>query len=108
MLLRNPLPSSDEAYDTRKYHDAIAGRNAHAAIPPFKDAKPWKPESNEAIARNQSDKVPAPYLMSAMEWLPPPKLREPCIVLNGYARPSWRGTSPDTIGLAEIQAASPL
>ena len=69
--------TADGAYDTRKCHDAIAERNAHAVIPPRKNAKPWKPTSNGAIARNQGDKVLVPYLASAMEWLPPPKLREP-------------------------------
>jgi len=33
----------DGAYDTRKCHDAVAARNAHAVIPPRKNAKPWKP-----------------------------------------------------------------
>ena len=75
--------NADGAYDTRKCHDAIAERNANAAVPPRKNAKPWKPTSNGAIARNQGDKVPPPHPVSAMEWLPPPKLREPCIVLNG-------------------------
>lgn len=36
--------TADGAYDTRKCHDAIAERNA----------KPWKPTSNGAIARNQA------------------------------------------------------
>ncbi|MEP3846267.1 MAG: IS5 family transposase [Paracoccaceae bacterium] len=46
--------TADGAYDTRKCHDAIAERNAHAIIPPRKNAKPWKPTSNGAIARNQA------------------------------------------------------
>ncbi|WP_099827136.1 IS5 family transposase [Oceaniglobus indicus] len=46
--------TADGAYDTRKCHDAIAERNAHAVIPPRKNAKPWKPTSNGAIARNQA------------------------------------------------------
>jgi len=33
----------DGAYDTRKCHEAIAARDAHAVIPPRKNAKPWKP-----------------------------------------------------------------
>ena len=44
--------TADGAYDTRKCHDAIAARNAHAVIPPRKNAKPWKPTSAGAIARN--------------------------------------------------------
>ncbi len=42
------------AYDTRKCHDAIAARNAHAVIPPRKNAKPWKPTSAGAISRNEA------------------------------------------------------
>ncbi len=35
--------TADGAYDTRKCHEAIAARNAHAVIPPRKNAKLWKP-----------------------------------------------------------------
>ena len=37
--------TADGAYDTRKYHEAIAARDAHAVVPPRKNAKPWKPTS---------------------------------------------------------------
>ena len=37
--------TADGAYDTRKCHDAIADRGAHAAIAPRKNAKPWKPHA---------------------------------------------------------------
>jgi len=46
--------TADGAYDTRKCHDAIAARGAHAVIPPRKNAKPWKPKSAGAIARNEA------------------------------------------------------
>ena len=46
--------TADGAYDTRKCHDAIAVRGAHAVIPPRKNAKPWKPTSAGAIARNEA------------------------------------------------------
>jgi len=46
--------TADGAYDTRKCHDAIAARSAHAVIPPRKNAKPWKPTSAGAIARNEA------------------------------------------------------
>ncbi|PTN01809.1 DDE family transposase [Rhodovulum imhoffii] len=46
--------TADGAYDTRKCHDAIAARGAHAVIPPRKNAKPWKPTSPGAIARNDA------------------------------------------------------
>ena len=39
---------------TRKCHDAIAARGAHAVIPPRKNAKPWKADSAGAIARNDA------------------------------------------------------
>ena len=37
--------TTDGGYDTRKCHDTIAPRKAHAIIPPRKNAKPWKPTS---------------------------------------------------------------
>ena len=60
--LLNQIPSdqdigsvtADGAYDTRKCHEAIAARDAHAVIPPRKNAKPWKPTSAGAIARNDA------------------------------------------------------
>ena len=45
---------ADGAYDTRKCHEAIAARNAHAVIPPRKNAKPWKPDTPGAVARNDA------------------------------------------------------
>ena len=45
--------TADGAYDTRKCHDAIAARDAQAVIPPRRNAKPWKPTSAGAIARNE-------------------------------------------------------
>ena len=45
--------TADGAFDTRKCHDAIAARGAAAIIPPCKNAKPWKPDTAEAIARNE-------------------------------------------------------
>lgn len=46
--------TADGAYDTRRCHDVIAARNAHAVIPPRKDARPWKPSTAGAIARNEA------------------------------------------------------
>ena len=46
--------TADGAYDTRKCHDAIAERGAAAAIPPRKNAKPWKADSAGAVARNEA------------------------------------------------------
>ena len=42
------------AYDTRKCHDAIAERGAHAVIPPRKNAKLWKTVTAGAVARNEA------------------------------------------------------
>jgi hypothetical protein len=46
--------TADGAFDTRKCHDAIAARDAAAIIPPRKNAKPCKPDSPGAIARNEA------------------------------------------------------
>jgi hypothetical protein len=57
--------TADGAFDTRKCHDAIAARGATAfghalepvagppSLPPRKNAKPWKPDTAGAIARNE-------------------------------------------------------
>ncbi len=45
--------TADGAYDTRKCHDAIADRGAHAVIPPRKNAKPWQTFTAGAAARNE-------------------------------------------------------
>ncbi len=45
--------TADGAYDTRACHDAIAGRGAAAIIPPRRNARPWKPDSAGARARNE-------------------------------------------------------
>ncbi len=46
--------TADGAYDTRKCHEVVADRNAQAVIPPRRNAKPWKPTSAGAIARNEA------------------------------------------------------
>ncbi|MCA3489447.1 MAG: IS5 family transposase, partial [Rhodobacter sp.] len=46
--------TADGACDTRKCHDAIAARGAPAIIPPRKNAKPRKPDTVGAIARNEA------------------------------------------------------
>jgi len=56
--LLNQIPSkqdigsvtADGAYDTCKCREAIAARDAHAVVPPRKNAKPWKPTSTGVIA----------------------------------------------------------
>ncbi|PRZ45424.1 DDE family transposase [Tritonibacter scottomollicae] len=60
--LLNQIPTGEEifsvtagdAYDSRKCHEAIAARGAAALIPPRKNAKPWKPTSPGAVARNET------------------------------------------------------
>ena len=49
--------TADGAYDTRKCHEAIAERGAAAIIPPRKNAKPWKPDTAGAVARNEALRV---------------------------------------------------
>ncbi len=57
--------TADGAYDTRKCHDAIAARNAHAVIPPRKNAKMWKPDTPGARALNEAVRS-SKYLGRAM------------------------------------------
>ncbi len=45
---------ADGACDTRKCHDAIADRGAHAVILPRKNAKPRKTVTAGAVARNEA------------------------------------------------------
>jgi hypothetical protein len=47
--------TADGAHDTRKCHDAIADRGAHAIIPPRKNAKPWKTITAGAAAERSGD-----------------------------------------------------
>ena len=42
--------TADGAYDTRKCHDAIVARNAHAGISPRKNVQLWKPDTPGAMA----------------------------------------------------------
>jgi len=44
--------TADGAFDIGKCHDAIAARGADAIIPPRKNARPWKPDTPGAIARD--------------------------------------------------------
>lgn len=46
--------TADGASDTRKCHDAIAARGAAAIMPPRKNARPCKPDSPGAVARNEA------------------------------------------------------
>ena len=46
--------TADGAYGTGRCQDVIAARNAHAIIPPRKNAEPWKPSSAGAVARNEA------------------------------------------------------
>ena len=74
--------TADGAYDTRKCHDAVADRGAHAVIPPRKNARPWKPSTAGAIARNEALRV-SKYLGRAIwrKW-------------TGYHRRSRAETKP--------------
>ena len=46
--------TADGTFDTRKCHDAIAARGAAAILPPRKNAKPRKPDTAGAVARNET------------------------------------------------------
>ena len=45
---------ADGACDTRRCHDAIAARQAHAILPPRKTSKMWKPDTPGALARSEA------------------------------------------------------
>ena len=44
---------SDGAYDIKQSREVIADRQAHAVIPPRKNAKPWKDTKVSSLARNE-------------------------------------------------------
>jgi hypothetical protein len=82
--------TADGAYDTRKCHEAIAARDAHAVIPPRKNAKPWKPPLVHAgmhcravderwsycpKRRGQCAAITGAHFVATLEWIPPPN---PC------------------------------
>jgi hypothetical protein len=80
----------DGAYDARKCHEAIAARDAHAVIPPRENAKPLKPMSARAIARNEA--------VSAQQYLNRTLWRR----WSGYHRRSRVETNPLRILLLEV------
>ena len=44
---------TDGAYDTKQCRQVIADRQAHAVIPPRKNAKPWKDTNVHSRERNE-------------------------------------------------------
>ena len=44
---------TDGAYDTKQCRQVIADRQAHAVIPPRKNAKPWKDTKTSSLERNE-------------------------------------------------------
>ncbi|MEG1709794.1 MAG: IS5 family transposase [Acinetobacter sp.] len=44
---------TDGVYDTKQCRQVIADRQAHAVIPPWKNAKPWKDIQARSIERNE-------------------------------------------------------
>ncbi|QIC71118.1 IS5 family transposase [Acinetobacter indicus] len=44
---------TDGAYDTKQCRQVIADRQAHAMIPPRKNAKPWKDTKSSSLERNE-------------------------------------------------------
>ena len=96
--------TGDGAYDTRKCHDAIADRGAEAIIPPRKNARPWKPTTAGARARNET--LRAVKCLGAAIWRrwsgyhrrSRVEAKMHCVnrrtaQRNVWVRASWRGTS---------------
>ena len=82
--------TADGAYDSRKCHEAIAARDAHAVIPPRKNATPWKPplvhagmprramderRSNCPQRCRQCATILGSHLVATVERISPPKPR---------------------------------
>ena len=44
---------TDGAYDTKQCRQVIADRQAHAVIPPRKNAKQWKDTKSSSLERNE-------------------------------------------------------
>jgi hypothetical protein len=86
--------TADGAYDARKCHDAIAARNAHAVIPPCKNAKMWKPDTPGARARNEAVRY-SNYLGRALwqnltGYQPPSRVKtQPLIVCKQTTAGQW-------------------
>ena len=109
-LQANRCRATDGAFDTRKCHDAIAARGAAAIIPPRKNAKPWKPDTAGAIARNEA--LRASRRFGRTIWRPlsaascgcacramdeaaitaEATSKQRCTVSNCWVSASWRGT----------------
>ena len=71
--------TADGVFDTRKCHDAIAARNAHAVILPRKNAKLWKADTPGARARNEA-------------------VRSSRYLGRAFGRAAWWGLSCETLG----------
>ena len=56
--MRRASVTADGAFDTRKGHHAIAARGAGAVKPPRRNARPRKPDTPGAIARNEALRAP--------------------------------------------------
>lgn len=69
--------TADGAHDTRRCHDAIAARGAHAVVPPPRNARPWKPDTPGARARNEAPRVQAsrPRVVAPLDGTPPSQPR---------------------------------
>lgn len=88
--------TADGAYDTRKCHDAIAERGAHAVIPPRRNAKPWKTVTAGAMARNEAlrREISGPRALATMERISPPEPRRDKDALRKAAGPAAHGAGP--------------
>ncbi len=68
--------TADGASDTRACHDALAARGAAAIIPPRRNARPWKPDTAAARARNEILRTSTrPNDLAALKRVSSPKTR---------------------------------
>ena len=88
--------TADGAYDTRKCHDVIAARNAHAVIPPRKNAKLWRPDTAGAPLGRFAPQIACRAMRARNEAVRSSKYLDRALwrQLTGYHRRSRVETNP--------------
>jgi transposase len=86
--------TADGAYDTRKCHDAIADRGAHAVIPPRKNSEAVEDRHRRCRGQKRSTagiEIPRPSDLAKLERIPPTKPRRNQDALYETAGPAAHG-----------------
>ncbi len=107
--------TADGAYDTRKCHDAVADRGAHAVIPPRRTrslGRPAPPGRSPATKRSGRQSIwAAPSGAIGADITAEAASRRRCTVRSCWAKASWPGTaivrSPSSRSASPCSTASP-